>query len=221
MCGRFTLRANADALTDLFGVILEADRPPRFNIAPTQPVLAVRDQGSGREYARLRWGLVPAWTKEISGPPLINARAETFANKPAFRTAFRQRRCLVAADSFYEWHKAAGKKQPFSFRLRDGKPFALAGLWEQWTGGAEPVESCTIITTTANDLVRPCHDRMPVILARADYAEWLDPAVRDVYRLLELLQPYPAGEMAAVAVSPHVNNARHDDPRCLEPAAEA
>jgi putative SOS response-associated peptidase YedK len=221
MCGRFTLVAAGDVLADLFQLLEAPDWLPRYNIAPTQPVLAVRlaGSGAGRECVRLRWGLVPSWAKEVGGPPLINARAETVADKPAFRTALKQRRCLIPADGFYEWLKRDGKKQPFSFRLWDNRPFAFAGLWERWTGDENPVESCTIVTTEANDLVRPVHDRMPVILPVRYHAAWLDPDVRDADRLRTLLRPFPAEEMTALPVGAHVNNARHDDPRCLEPLA--
>jgi putative SOS response-associated peptidase YedK len=218
MCGRFTLRAKPDILVELFLLADPPDWSPRYNIAPTQQVPVVRLKGDGgREFVRLRWGLVPSWAKEVGGPPLINARAETVATKPAFRTALKQRRCLIPADGFYEWLKAGKKKQPFSFRLRDEKPFAFAGLWERWAGGEEPVESCTIITTDSNELVRPFHDRMPVILPVRDHAEWLDPAVRDPDRLVPMLRPFSAEEMVAIPLSDWVNSPRHDDPRCLEP----
>jgi putative SOS response-associated peptidase YedK len=217
MCGRFTLRAKPDTLAELFLLAEPPDWSPRYNIAPTQPVPVVRHKGDGgREFVRLRWGLVPSWAKEVGGPPLINARAETVATKPAFRSALKQRRCLIPADGFYEWLKAGKKKQPFSFRLWDDKPFAFAGLWERWTGGEQPLESCTIITTDSNELVRPTHDRMPVILPVRYHAEWLDPDVRDPDRLVTMLRPYPAEEMVATPLSDWVNSPRHDDPRCLE-----
>jgi putative SOS response-associated peptidase YedK len=217
MCGRFTLRAKPDTLVELFLLTEPPDWSPRYNIAPTQQVPVVRVKGDGgREFVRLRWGLIPSWAKDVSGPPLINARAETVATKPAFRTALKQRRCLIPADGFYEWLKAGKKKQPFSFRLWDDQPFAFAGLWERWTSGEEPVESCTIVTTESNELVRPIHDRMPVILPACYHAQWLDPVVRDPDRLLTLLRPFPAAEMAAAPVSDWVNSPRHDDSRCLE-----
>jgi putative SOS response-associated peptidase YedK len=222
MCGRFTLTASADVLADLFDLVEVPDWTPRYNIAPTQPVAVVRLQpAGGREFARLRWGLVPSWAKEIAGPPLINARADTVATKPSFRTALRQRRCLVLADGFYEWQKRGKEKQPFSIRLLGDRPFAFAGLWERWNGGEQPVESCAIITTEANDLLRPVHERMPVILPPAAYAEWLDPQAHDAQQLTALLRPYAAEDMKAVPVSAWVGNARHDDPRCLEPHGTA
>ncbi len=217
MCGRFTLTATADALSDLFQLLTAPDWQPRYNVAPTQPVAVVRAQvGGGRQFSRLRWGLVPSWDKGVAGPPLINARAETVADKPAFRAALKQRRCLIPADGFYEWLTRDGKKQPLCFRLWENRPFAFAGLWERWTDGDDVLESCTIVTTEANELVRPAHERMPVILPVPYHAEWLDPDVRDADRLTTLLRPFPAEEMTAFKVSPWVGNPRHDDPRCLE-----
>jgi putative SOS response-associated peptidase YedK len=168
----------------------------------------------------MRWGLVPSWSKEVKGPPLINARAEGIDTKPSFRNAIRQRRCLIPADGFYEWTGPAKKRHPYDFRLHGKKPFAFAGLWERWHGGDDqPLESCTIITTAANDVVRPYHDRMPVMLPKTAWEQWLDPELRDADKVTPLLQPYPAGEMEAAQVSDHANNARNDDPQCLEPAS--
>jgi putative SOS response-associated peptidase YedK len=222
MCGRFTLVANPDALAELFELDAPPELSPRYNIAPTQAILAVRPKsdGGGREAVRLRWGLVPSWAKEVGGPPLINARADTVADKPAFRVAFKQRRCLIPADGFYEWQATGGKKkQPFAIRLRDDHPFAFAGLWERWSRGEERVESCAIITTGANDLLRSIHDRMPVILPPSRFADWLDPTFHDAEQLQALLQPFPADQMKTYTVSTLVGNARNDDPRCLEPVA--
>src|SRR5262249_35095164 len=163
--------------------------------APTQPVLAVRlPAGASRPgAATLRWGLVPSWAKDVRiAHQLLNARSETVAEKPAFRAALRRRRRLVPADGVYEWRAPGGSKQPFCFRLRDDGPFAFAGLWESWQAPAgEALETCTLLTTEANDLVRPIHDRMPVILAPRCHAEWLDPQVQDPERLRPLLRPYP------------------------------
>ena len=193
-------------------------------------MLAVRQAGKFREPVLLRWGLVPSWAKDVkSGPPLINARAETLRDKPAFRTAFAKRRCLIPADGFYEWKTGEGKtKQPFHIRMANERPFAFAGLWECWrpdasapalVPSAPPVESCTIVTTTANSKLAELHERMPVILQEEDYDRWLDPAVTDPKELQSLLVPYPAEEMAFGPVTPFVNSARNDGPQCVETAA--
>jgi putative SOS response-associated peptidase YedK len=171
--------------------------------------------------ALLHWGLIPSWAKDAKiAASLINARSETLAEKPAFRTALARRRCLVLADGFYEWKKEGKQKLPYCFELANQQPFAFAGLWERWRGpqGSDgpPLESCTIVTTTANDLCRPIHERMPVILEPADYDLWLDPAVNDSQRLLPLLAPYAADEMQTRPVNPRVNNVRNDDPSLLE-----
>jgi putative SOS response-associated peptidase YedK len=194
---------------------------PRYNIAPTQPVATVRTaRGSGdREMVFLRWGLVPSWSKDPSiGSRMINARSETVADKPAFRAAFRRRRCLVPADGFYEWQKQNGWKQPFYIHLREGRPFAFAGLWEFWKGeGDVIIESCTLLTTEPNDLIRPLHSRMPVILHPQQYDLWLDPGLDAPERLRPLLRPYPFADMEAYPVSRFVNKPQNDDPRCIEP----
>jgi putative SOS response-associated peptidase YedK len=218
MCGRFTLTAPADVLNQFFPLFDLADVPPRYNIAPTQMVIALRHlpQAARPEFVRLRWGLIPAWADDIkAGYRMINARAETAAEKPAFRFAFRERRCLILADGFYEWQKLDGRKQPHYIRLGDGKPFAFAGLWERWHKGEEPVESCTILTTDANELMRPLHDRMPVILHPADYACWLDPARHEGAELQQLLRPFPSEQLTAYPVGTQVNNARFDDKSCV------
>src|SRR5262249_6524476 len=158
-------------------------------------------------------GLIPSWAEDKKiGNQLINARAETVATKPAFRSAYRKRRCLVLADGFYEWQKTDGKKQPYYFQLSDGHPFGFAGLWEHWEHEGELIESCTIVTTEANDLLRSIHNRMPVILHAADYERWLDPGNQTATGLAELLRPFPAEEMQARPVSLHVNNPRNEDP---------
>ena len=223
MCGRFTLRTNAAALVEHFGGELPFDVPLRYNIAPTQPVATVRispDDGC-RRWQMVRWGLIPSWAKEESiGNRMINARAETLTEKPSFRSAWRRRRCLIPADGYYEWQKTGKSKQPFYIRLRDDSPFAMAGLWESWMNPATgaPVESCTVITTDANELTRPIHDRMPVILHAADYDRWLDPQLPNLDPLRELLRPFDSLAMRADPVSTLVNNPRNDDPRCVEVA---
>ena len=172
-----------------------------------------------RRLVQVKWGLIPFWAKDTSiGNRLINARGESAAEKPAFRAAFKSRRCLVPADGFYEWKKRKGdQKQPYLVRNADGSPFAFAGLWESWTGPeGEIIESCTILTTDANDLTQPIHDRMPVILKPEDYDLWLDPEVKDPKLLKPLLRPYPSEEMIAEPVSPKVNKASYDAPDCVE-----
>ncbi len=221
MCGRFTLLTPSETLVEQFELPDMPALSPRYNIAPSQSVAAVRqlpDDG-GRELVWLRWGLVPFWAKELSiGARMINARSETVAQKPAFRAAFRQRRCLVLADGFYEWQKQAGSKQPFFIRLEDGRPFAFAGLWEHWDGPEGAVESCTILTTEPNDLIRPLHNRMPIILLPTDYDLWLDHSVQEPRQLQPLLRPYSAQDMVAYPVSLWVNSPQNDGPRCIEPA---
>jgi putative SOS response-associated peptidase YedK len=222
MCGRYTLTRPAAEVTEQFGLEQPPALLPRFNIAPTQQVFAVRRlPGEARPSpALLRWGLVPSWASDLSiGNRMLNARAETVAEKPAFRTAFLRRRCLIAADGFYEWRTVSGKKQPVHFRLRDGRLFAFAGLWERWAppGGAA-VESCTVLTTTANELVLPLHERMPVVLAPARYEAWLDPKNADLGLLQSWLAPWPAEDMTAAAASARVNNPRNEGPECLEAA---
>jgi len=219
MCGRFSLGATATTLMTQFTLFENPAWMPRYNIAPTQEVLVVvRDpKNAQRQARRHRWGLIPSWTKDAAiGNQLINAQAETAATKPAFRVAFRKRRCLILADGFYEWKKDGRHKQPFHIRLGDGRPFAFAGLWEHWQGAeGKVIDSCTILTTTPNDLLRPLHHRMAVILAPHDYDLWLDPAIQEVDRLQPLLQPYPSEAMTAYPVSTRVNNPSNDTPECV------
>jgi putative SOS response-associated peptidase YedK len=182
-------------------------------------VVRVAPDGEEREVTHVRWGLIPGWAKDPAALPLlINARAETAAEKPAFRGAMRYRRCLVPADGFFEWQRVGREKQPFHMRRRDGAPFALAGLWERWLGpdGSE-IDTCALLTTEANELMRPIHDRMPVILDPPDFDLWLDPSVQDVEAIRPLLRPYPSEAMVAFPVSPLVNSARNDDPQCVLP----
>jgi putative SOS response-associated peptidase YedK len=220
MCGRFLLLTSGKDIAEAFDLSGFPELAPRYNIAPTQPVAAVRAGEAGRELVRLRWGLVPPWSRDTKQAP-INARSETAADKPMFRAALRKRRCLVPASGFYEWAALAGekRKQPYCFRPRDERrPFAFAGLWERWEGPDGPVESCCILTTGANELVRPVHDRMPVILPRQHWAEWLDPALQEAGGVVPLLRPYPADAMRAYPVGPLVNNPRNNLPECLAPA---
>lgn len=183
----------------------------------SQQIATVRlAPNNSRELAFLRWGLVPSWADDPAiGYKMINARGETVATKPSFRKAFKARRCLVVADGFYEWQKTDGKKQPHYIRLKHDGPFAFAGLWEHWGRDGTEIDSCTIITTDANELMAPIHNRMPVILAPTDYDVWLDPAVEEVERLQPLLRPFPAGEMTAYPVSTVVNSPRNETEECV------
>lgn len=196
--------------------------PPRYNVAPTQKLLCARREpdDNRRQAALLHWGLVPSWADDPKiGNRMLNARAEGVADKPSFRTAFRQRRCLVIADGYYEWKTEGKIKQPYYIRMQDERPFAFAGLWERWRKGeGDPLESVTIITTTSNDLTRFVHDRMPVILDAADYDRWLDPKYFDREELEKLLVPYDSPLMKAEPVSTRVNNVRNDDAECLNSA---
>jgi putative SOS response-associated peptidase YedK len=222
MCGRFTLSSSAEDIAEAFGVSPPAGLRPRYNVAPSQPSLVLRGSGGARVLAWHRWGLVPPWADDPAiGNRLINARAETAADKPAFRTAFRRRRCLIPASGFYEWAQAGKQKQPYHFALAGGKPFAFAGLWESWDKGGEEILSCAILTTRANNVVRPVHERMPVIVPVDAYDVWLDPAVQDPAAVADLLAPYAAGRMTATPVSRRVNNPRFDDPACLEPESSS
>lgn len=224
MCGRYSLATPADTLAKHFRLSHVPPVSPRYNIAPSQPIAIVRMHAPRHEleWAPVRWGLIPSWAKYPAiGNKMINARAETVAEKPAFREAFARSRCLVPADGYYEWQREGRmgqRKQPFYIRLRDGRPFAFAGLWERWV---EPdgtfVESCAILTTEPNETLTDIHDRMPVILAQADYDQWLDPAVRQAQLLQPLLRPYPSEDMTACAVSLRVNDPGHDDAACIEP----
>ena len=228
MCGRFTQRlswAELHELMDLIGP--PRNLRPRYNVAPSQDVAVVRVADGGRNLSMLRWGLIPAWEKDPAiGYRLINARSETVAEKPSFRSAYRRRRCLIPADGFYEWQRLGKIRQPWLFGLRDGAPFALAGLWERWTvpegaeltgslaelGPGDPVETCTILTTAANETVAPVHGRMPVILPRDACDPWL--AGEDVS-----LAPYAPDAMTAHPVSTLVNRPANDEPRCVEPVS--
>ena len=220
MCGRFTLTIDLAALVARFCVPpAAANYNPRFNIAPSQPVIVVGDDGH-RYLKPMRWGLIPSWAKDPAiGNRLINARVETLAEKPSFRAALQKRRCLIPADGFYEWQRLGNVKQPVRIRLKSREPFGFAGLWEQWTSPAhEEVLSCTIITTAANELIQPVHNRMPVILNPADEQTWLDPRNSDPALLLPLLTPYPSELLEFYTVSRAVNSPLHDSPDCMAPA---
>lgn len=225
MCGRFTLHSSPGKIAERFRVPAPSlpELEPRYNIAPTQDVLAVARSsgGEGRSAALLRWGLVPHWSREPDGAPLINARSETAAELPAFRDAFRSRRCLVVADGFYEWSGGEeGERQPWYIRSADGGPFAFAGLWDRWTGEeGRTIDSCTILTTEPDEVVAELHERMPVILGADAEARWLDPR-KERHELESLLSGPPGAGLEAYRVSRRVNRYRNDDPSCIEPAAE-
>lgn len=221
MCGRYTLTTSGSEILGAFDLFeLPPDYGPSYNVAPTQNVLSIINAEGRSRAGWLRWGLVPFWAKDPSiGNRMINARAETVHQKPAFRTAFERRRCLIVADGFYEWRKTAGGKVPTWLHFPDRRPFAFAGLWERWTppDGGEPVHSCTIVTTEANPFVRPVHDRMPVILSGAAAGIWLDPGA-DRAALQAVLRPYPGDDLTAYEVSTLVNAPRNNSPDCIAPA---
>lgn len=231
MCGRYTLFASPEEVARFFSLPLSEvssvlEQGPRYNIAPTTQVPVVRSAGTepDRELVLLRWGLIPHWAKDTkSGPLLINARGETVAEKPAFRSSFRYRRCLMIADGFYEWQKLADRKQPHHFRVDGGDLIAFAGIWDRWEpagGKGDPVESCSIITTQANELAKLVHDRMPVILPHEWWDTWLGESAQETKRddtLQSLLKPYPAEKMSVVPVSTLVNSPRNDSPDCVAP----
>jgi putative SOS response-associated peptidase YedK len=236
MCGRFTLRTSADVIAKLFeGLICEGltfpKLKPRYNICPTQPATCLRQTSSPvddtseqrtHEIAGLRWGLIPFWAKDMkSGARMINARSETVATKPAFRSAFKSRRCLVIADGFYEWKKVGSQKQPHYISRRDDQPFCMAGLWESWTDSSseEPsiVETCTVLTTEANATMQPLHDRMPVMLAPEQFEIWLDNQFHDAHVLQPLMVPQPEGELQTFPVDKMVGKPANDVPECIEP----
>jgi putative SOS response-associated peptidase YedK len=222
MCGRTALTATPEDLREAFGLDRSPDVSPRYNVTPSQPVAVVRvvRGAPGRTLESLRWGLVPAWADDPKiGHKLALARVETVATTPAFRDAFRSRRCLVVVDAFYEWKRdGKGPGQPFVIRRPDGAPFALAGVWDRWTSkDGEIIESCAILTQPAPPPVDAVHDRTPVVLERESWPRWLDAAVSNVATLLEA-RPAP---LVATTVSTYVNDPRHDDPRCMEPGVAA
>jgi len=221
MCGRFTLTIDPATLQETFGeYIFPASFAPRFNIAPTQPVLAIPNDGKHQADFFI-WGLIPSWAKDpVIGNRLINARAETLAEKPSFRGGFKYKRCLILADGFYEWKAQPGTKTkvPHFIHKKDRKPFAFAGLWDNWNSpDGSAVKSCTIITTEPNELMAGLHNRMPVILQPADYEQWLDPSPRTPDSLVPYLKPFPAGEMSAYPVSTLVNSPANERPELVVP----
>ncbi len=223
MCGRFTLRTPTETIAAMFDGLRIPQLTPRYNICPTQPVLCVRQSRTGEnEAVNLRWGLVPFWAKELKiGASLINARSETAETKPSFRAAFKSRRCLVLADGFYEWKLEGKQKQPYYVSRRDDQPFCLAGLWESWTDKSVPssnsIETCTILTTDANSLMLPLHDRMPVILPKLHLDLWLDKDFSEIEPLKKLLVPWVTDDLRVYPVDKSVNKPVNDSPSCIEP----
>jgi putative SOS response-associated peptidase YedK len=222
MCGRFCQASSRDEIAAAFGVEI-GDLPPRYNVAPSQSVAASVQlpDTSKPQIQMLRWGLIPTWAKDPKiGYKLINARSETVAEKPSFRSAFRHRRCLIPATGFYEWQQVEGsrQKQPYFIGLQDERPFAFAGLYERWSSpGGDVLETCTILTTAANNLVEPIHERMPVILDPQTYNLWLDPSFDQIDRLKALLLPYPSEAMKVYPISTIVNSPKNDSPECSRP----
>jgi len=214
MCGRFVRHSSPSTYAELFGID-PIPGGPSYNVAPTQSVPAVRMTDGKRECVLLRWGLIPVWAKDKKAN-YINARADTVFQKPAFRGVIKKRRCLVLADGYYEWKTVGKVKQPYYFYLRDGRPFAFAGMWDCWKGAGEQLETCALLTTEPNELARTVHDRMPVILPMAACAEWLDPGVTDSAALQPLLVPYSAADMACHPVTTAMGNVRHNGPDCIE-----
>jgi putative SOS response-associated peptidase YedK len=224
MCGRFAFYSPHEAVARLFGVAAGVDVEPRWNIAPTRFVATVRETGGPRELAMLYWGLVPYWAKEKAiGARMINARAETLAEKPSFRNAFQRRRCLVLADGYYEWQRSGATKQPYFIAFDNGRPFGMAGLWERWRDpeNGESLESCCIVTTSPAAAIAHGHDRMPVIVPAANYAEWLDADNEATASLERLLVPSTLPGLAARPVSRRVNDARNDGVDLVAPLASA
>ena len=222
MCGRYSLAADLEDIQQRFELFdSELTYSLRYNIAATQPVLAVTSE-EGKQSAYLRWGLIPSWAKAASvDNRLINARAETVIERPRFRTALARRRYLVLADGFYEWQRVGNARRPMRIVMTSGEPFAFAGLWDSWRDPAgDIIKSCTVITTEANELLRPIHNRMPVILPKELESFWLDDEVQDPFALGDILSPYPAQAMQAYEVSSLVNRPSNEGPEVAIPVGQ-
>jgi len=220
MCGRFALTTPASTIIEIFQVDVLPDILPRYNVPPSTKVLCILNDSGVKRAARLRWGLIPFWAKDKKiGYKMINARSETIAKKPSFRTAFRKRRCLILADGFYEWKRDGESKIPHLIGMNDGAVFAMAGIWERWTDKETDagIQSTSIITTGPNELMNNIHNRMPVILPSAHWGQWLDTSVNDPELLQELLVPYPADQMSARRVSSSVGNVKNQSPEVQGP----
>ncbi|MCJ7602277.1 MAG: SOS response-associated peptidase [Desulfobulbaceae bacterium] len=220
MCGRFALAATPEELSHHFNLRKLVTLESRYNIAPTQPITIIRDSTGCYRLSAARWGLIPHWAKdEKIGNKLINARSETIAEKPSFRDAFKERRCLIPAIGFYEWLRKDDQKQPYFIKMKDSGLFAMAGIWESWkSSDGKVIESCAIITTTANGIVGKIHDRMPVIIPKESYGLWIDPA-RNGHPFREYLQPCSPFKMTAYPVSGMVNNPKNEGPGCMKKVA--
>ncbi len=220
MCGRFVFCSTMQTIIDEFGIGQSSFKlEPRYNIAPSQLITAIHNDGENR-LAQLRWGFIPSWAKDASiGNKMINARAETVAEKPAFKTSFKKRRCLILSDGFYEWQKEGKLKFPVYIHLKSEQPFGFAGLYNTWTSRTgEQINTCTIITTMANRLIKPFHNRMPVIISKGERSLWLGPDIHDDKMLLSLLKPFPSDKMKAYEVSTSVNSPSNDSPDNIKPA---
>ncbi len=216
MCGRYSLKETPKKLAEHFHLAEEVEFSPSYNIAPSLAICTItQDKEGSRRLSKKRWGLIPSWAKDATiGNKLSNARGETVSEKPSFRSAFKTRRCVIPASGFYEWQAANGVKQPWYMTLRSGEPMAFAGIWETWqTAGAEPIETCCIITTAGNELMQPIHDRMPVILNPDSWEQWLSPNEHNPDNLLPLIRPFDSAPMQAWAVTRELNKvgARNDE----------
>lgn len=217
MCGRFTLDTSVEVLESELGIVL-TEIQPSYNIAPTHQVLSIVGTEEGRKAGYLQWGLVPSWAKDPKiGSKMINARSETVDDKPSFKRLLTRRRCLIVADSFYEWKRLSGGKQPYRITVNDGRPFTFAGLWDRWEHDGQKLVTCTILTTKPNKLMQSIHDRMPVILQDNEQAQWIDPLIDDKNFLKNLLVPLDSSIMKAYPVSKKVNNPANNDKSLIEP----
>ena len=212
MCGRFSLTPKIEQVIEKLNIINSIEFTPSYNIAPSQNIPVIRNIDNQMVISLMHWGLIPFWMKELpKSASLINARSETVTSKPSFRAAYKKRRCLIPADGFYEWQKLENGKQPYYIQLKNKEIFTFAGLWEQWQGNGQTLESCTIITTDANDDMKPIHHRMPVIIEQDRYQHWFESADPQ-----NLLHPSPNGTLRTHPVSSHVNNPRNNDKTCIE-----
>jgi putative SOS response-associated peptidase YedK len=221
MCGRFSLHTPESRIREAFNLeqIEQLGLNPRFNIAPSQDIPIVRDTDTGPEMTLARWGLVPSWSKESKSKySTINARIESVADKPTYRTPFKRRRCLIPADGFYEWKVVNGNKVPHHIRMRDSRVFAFAGLWDRWEGEDGSIDSCTIIVMPSSEVMKPIHERMPAIIAPAHYDLWLDSRVSDKQEIMQYLTSAPSSQLTAYPVSIWVNSPKNNDERCIQPA---
>lgn len=220
MCGRFVADITSKQLADVFDVPFPPEHAPRYNVSPTQNVLVIRQfKNIARHLDLVRWGLIPSWSKEMT-TGFINARSETVDSKPSFRQAFKNHRCILPASGFYEWKKTGNEKTPYYIQISDSTPMAMAGIWETWVSPkGQAIETCSILTTAANSVVAPIHDRMPVILSMDNFSRWLDTSIQDIKPLRYLFNPYPPEQMQAYPVSTLVNNPSNDNPDCTKEIA--